>query len=106
MTNGTGESNSAEAVSKAFLHLPPSLLDVIIPGYSALAEYLAGVAGIDISLYVSLCALGLLFWTGIRVTVVPLAEGLIRLCSSIVVINEYDELYDQVMRWVKAQPLM
>lgn len=68
MTKGTSNSTQLMLCRRLCQAFAPSHQEVVIPGYSALAEYLARFAGIDISFFVLLCAPGLLLWTGIRLT--------------------------------------
>ncbi|ETN42721.1 uncharacterized protein HMPREF1541_01879 [Cyphellophora europaea CBS 101466] len=92
--------------SNGFLYLPPTFLDALIPGYSVLAEAVHKFAGIDISFYVSLCAFVFVLHAAWNFTVAPLRDTLIKKFSSTVVIDEYDEIFDFVLSWIRAHKLM
>lgn len=92
--------------SSGLLYLPPTFLDALIPGYSVLANALLKSTGIDISFYVSLCAFIFLLHTAWNFTAVPLRDTLLRYVTSAVYIDEYDDMYDHVLNWVRAHRLM
>jgi len=88
--------------SAGFFHLPPTVLDAFIPGYSLLARSLSEF-GIDISLFVSCFALGIGVWTALRFALPPIWTFLLDTFSSSVTVEEYDPIYDHVLIWASSQ---
>lgn len=108
-SNATGAFGPGEALSESsggVLYLPPTFLDAFIPGYSVLAKALFDFAGVDISFYVSLCALVFVLHAAWNFTVAPLRDAVLKFLTSAVYIDEYDDIYDQVLNWVRAHRLM
>ena len=76
------------------VHLPPTVLDAVIPGYSEFAHYILESTGIDISFYVSLGAFGFLLWTGLRVAIIPFFTALTNILSSTATVDYHEEMRD------------
>jgi hypothetical protein len=95
-------SNSSD-LSAGLLHLPPTFLDAIIPGYSILAQTLLSHFGIDLSFYISLLALFFAAATAFHVTVNPVIERVFALTTSTVIVDEYDSIFSHVLDWLSSQ---
>lgn len=102
-------SSDAEAglnLQTGLVHLPPTFLDAIIPGYSVLAKFFLSSFGIDISFYVSLVALAFATWTALRITLDPIFRFLVSYSFSTVVIDEYDSIWDDLLRFCSSHPAL
>ena len=95
--------NNSSSLSAGLIHLPPSFVDAIIPGYSVLASTLLSQFGIDLSFYVSLIALFFVASTALQVTVIPAIDRVFRLLTSTVVVDEYDAIFDHIAEWLTSQ---
>jgi chaperone BCS1 len=94
------------STSTGLLHLPPTFLDAIVPGYSVLASSLLSSFGIDLSYYVSLVALLFAATTAFQVTLKPIFHHFNAFISSSVVVDEYDTIFDHIQSWVQSQKSM
>ena len=86
--------------------LPPTILDALIPGYSLLAGTVLKHVGIDVSFYVSLCAFAFALHATWNYTFIPFRDHLIKLFSSTVVVDEYDDIYEHILKWLREHTLM
>jgi mitochondrial chaperone BCS1 len=85
------------------LHLPPTILDAVIPGYSVLAETLLTHIGIDLSFYVSVVALLFAALTAFKVTISPTIDRIFSFITSTVIVDEHDSIFDHILDWLSAQ---
>jgi mitochondrial chaperone BCS1 len=83
-----------------------TILDALIPGYSVLADTFLRYAGIDVSYYVSLCAFAFALHAAWTYTVIPFKDYVLKSLSSTVVVDEYDDIYEHVLKWVREHTLM
>lgn len=86
--------------------LPPTLLDALVPGYSAFADTIATHFRVDVSFYVSLMALILAMNAVWGYVVVHLTRGFVKSVCSTVEIDGKDEMHTQVLRWMSQHQLM
>lgn len=84
-------------------HLPTSILDAFIPGYSFISKYLLDVFGFDISIIVSTLVLGFACITGVRYIYRHLWETFLTYFTASVVIDAYDIIYDNLLSWAAEQ---
>ena len=103
LSNADTTPGNISTLSAGLLHLPPTFLDAIIPGYSVLASSLLSHFGVDLSFYVSLVALFFVAWTALQVTIIPAIDRLCSLITSTVVIDQYDSIFDHVLEWLSSQ---
>ena len=94
---------NSSILSPGLLHLPPTFLDAVIPGYSILATTLLSHFGVDLSFYVSLVALFFVAWTALQLTIIPAIDRLFSLITSTVVVDQYDSIYDHILEWLSSQ---
>lgn len=84
-------------------HLPTSILDAFIPGYSFISKYLLDVFGFDISIIVSVLVLGFACTTGIHYIYRHLWASFLTYFTASVVIDAYDIIYDNLLSWAAEQ---
>ncbi|KAK5056783.1 hypothetical protein LTR84_012315 [Exophiala bonariae] len=83
------------------LHLPVTLIDAVIPGYSFLAQVLLDL-GIDISVIVSFIAFVGCAWTALRFAFTPISVLILESLSSSVTVEEWDPIFKDMLNWVAA----
>ncbi|ERF75883.1 hypothetical protein EPUS_01249 [Endocarpon pusillum Z07020] len=84
-------------------HLPTSILDAFIPGYSFISKYLLDVFGFDISIIVSVLVLGFACTTGVHYIYRHLWASFLTYFTASVVIDAYDIIYDNLLSWAAEQ---
>ncbi|KAF7509109.1 hypothetical protein GJ744_008336 [Endocarpon pusillum] len=84
-------------------HLPTSILDAFIPGYSFISKYLLDVFGFDISIIVSVLVLGFACTTGVHYIYRHLWASFLTHFTASVVIDAYDIIYDNLLSWAAEQ---
>lgn len=84
-------------------HLPTSILDAFIPGYSFISKYLLDVFGFDISIIVSVLVLGFACTTGVHYIYRHLWSSFLTHFTASVVIDAYDIIYDNLLSWAAEQ---
>lgn len=84
-------------------HLPTSILDAFIPGYSFISKYLLDVFGFDISIIVSVLVLGFALTTGVHYIYRHLWASFLKYFTASVVIDAYDIIHDNLMYWAEEQ---
>jgi mitochondrial chaperone BCS1 len=84
-------------------HLPTSILDAFIPGYSFISKYLLDVFGFDISIIVSILVLGFACTTGVHYIYRHLWASFLTYFTASVVIDAYDIIYDNLLSWAAEQ---
>jgi mitochondrial chaperone BCS1 len=90
-TNGTSIPGIA--------HLPTSILDAFIPGYSFISKYLLDVFGFDISIIVSILVLGFACTTGVHYIYRHVWASFLTYFTASVVIDAYDIIYENLLSW-------
>ena len=96
-------SNITEPIS--LTDLPPNILDALVPGYSIISKYALAILGIDISLFVSILAIGLAIVKGGQYLYGKSARVFRYLFISSVYIYEHDDLFDMMMDWLATTQL-
>ncbi len=84
-------------------HLPTSILDAFIPGYSFISKYVLDVFGFDISILVSVLVLGFACTTGVHYIYRHLWASFLTYFTASVVIDAYDIIYDNLLSWAAEQ---
>lgn len=98
MLNSTEQKGNA-----SHLHLAPSILEAFIPGYSVISRFISQALGFDAG---SVVSVGLLLfavakaWQYVSKTIWFL---LTEYASSLVYIEEHDELFNSVLDWIAEQ---
>lgn len=90
-TNGTAIPGIA--------HLPTSILDAFIPGYSFISKYLLDVFGFDVSIIVSILVLGFACTTGVHYIYRHVWASFLTYFTASVVIDAYDIIYENLLSW-------
>ena len=86
-----------------FAHLPTTILDAFIPGYSFISKFILDLIGFDISIIVSVLVLGFALNTGSRYLYRHAAAWFLKHFSASVSIDYYDNIYDHVLAWASEQ---
>lgn len=92
-----------ETAVPGIAHLPTSILDAFIPGYSFISKYLLDVFGFDISIIVSILVLGFACTTGVHYIYRHLWASFLTYFTASVVIDAYDIIYDNLLSWAAEQ---
>ncbi|KEF51492.1 uncharacterized protein A1O9_12409 [Exophiala aquamarina CBS 119918] len=83
----------------ASLHLPATLIDTFIPGYSFFAQVLLSL-GVDISIIVSFAVFTVCAWTAVRYAFSPVFSFLLDAISSSVTVDQFDPIFNDMLNWV------
>jgi mitochondrial chaperone BCS1 len=92
-----------DTAAPGIAHLPTSILDAFIPGYSFISKYVLDVFGFDISIIVSVLVLGFACTTGVHYIYHHLWASFLTYFTASVVIDAYDIIYDNLMSWAAEQ---
>jgi chaperone BCS1 len=84
-------------------HLPSTILDTFIPGYSLVSKYLLDVFAFDISIIASVCVLAFAFAFGGQFAMKHIGAQFFRYFSASITIYNYDPIYDNILEWVAEQ---
>lgn len=93
----------ANASNSTMPDLPLSLLDAVIPGFSAISQVFYTLLGIDITAVVSFCAIGFGLFKGGSWLWKHLQTTFEDYCMCWIQIDERDDLYHTVVRWLATQ---
>lgn len=83
--------------------LPANLLEVLIPGYSIISNFLLHVLGFDATLLVLIFALLFGLYTAVTFLWTHAYAQFEEYFTSLVYIDHDDDMYMQVMKWLQAQ---
>ena len=95
-------NDSVSNMSSSPLRLPFNVLDTIIPGSSHIASLLLGF-GIDTSIFISWVAIIAAAWTAFRFGLAPSFHFAVDALSSVIVVEEYDPIYNNILSWASVQ---
>jgi mitochondrial chaperone BCS1 len=84
-------------------HLPSTILDTFIPGYSIVSKYILDAFAFDISIIASICVLLFAFTFGGQFAMKHISAQFFSYFSSSVTIYNYDPIYDNILEWVAEQ---
>ena len=84
-------------------HLPSTILDTFIPGYSLISKYILDTFAFDISIIASLCVLVFAFSFGGQFVMKHISQQFFSYFSSSVTIYNYDPIYENILDWVSEQ---
>jgi chaperone BCS1 len=84
-------------------HLPSTILDTFIPGYSIVSKYILDTFAFDISIIASICVLLFAFTFGGQFVMKHVSAQFFSYFSSSVTIYHYDPIYDNILEWVAEQ---
>ena len=84
-------------------HLPSTILDTFIPGYSIVSKYILDAFAFDISIIASICVLLFAFAFGGQFAMKHISAQFFGYFSSSVTIYNYDPIYDNILEWVAEQ---
>ena len=83
--------------------LPTTLFEALIPGYSLISSFFLHNLGIDITRIVTVAFFVFCAHTGARYCYDHMRDLFRTYYTSSISIDSYDEIYDQVMDWIKDQ---
>jgi chaperone BCS1 len=84
-------------------HLPSTILDTFIPGYSLVSKYILDTFAFDISIIASLCVLVFASTFGGQFVMKHISQQFFSYFSASVTIYNYDPIYDNILDWVAEQ---
>jgi mitochondrial chaperone BCS1 len=94
---------SNDTSAAGFAHLPITMLDAFIPGYSVIVKYILDVVDFDISTLVSILFLGFACATGFDYLYRYLWSTFLVHFTASVTIDAWDTIYDNLLAWASEQ---
>ena len=84
-------------------HLPSTLLDTFIPGYSLISKYILDTFAFDISIIASVCVLVVASTFGGQFVLKHISQQFFSYFSASITIYNYDPIYENILDWVTEQ---
>jgi mitochondrial chaperone BCS1 len=84
-------------------HLPSTILDTFIPGYSIVSKYILDAFAFDISIISSICVLAFASSFGGQFIMKHISQKFFSYFSASITIYNYDPIYDNILDWVAEQ---
>lgn len=84
-------------------HLPSTILDTFIPGYSIMSKYILDTFAFDISIISSICVLAFVSSFGGQFIMKHISQQFFSYFSASITIYNYDPIYDNILDWVAEQ---
>ena len=97
-TGGAEDTNTTIPID--FSHLPSSILDAVLPGYSFVSKLILDLFGFDVSIIVTICAFIFLANTGYGYIYRYASALFEKYLTSSITIEYYDDIYDHVLAWI------
>jgi len=89
--------------NKSITHLPTSLLEAFIPGYSLISRYLQEAFGFDVSVIVSVLSFAFALFTAGRFVYRHSFALFERYFMSSISVEAEDDIHDHIMAWLAEQ---